>query len=157
MASAGQTEDRNGFNPTASSGRLPQVSQGEYGGAPQLGSTLRFSHQWESCLESGGKNPKVLNEADQAFLLNHIRKGTRGTYKSGWRQFKMFCESFGIDPQWAPVPLIVKFIHHLFEAKVSWSVVLTAISAISKYHVVDKNTGTPIGQHSLVSVAKKAF
>ena len=69
----------------------------------------------------------------------------------------MFCESFGIDPQWAPVPLIVKFICHQFEANVSLSVVLTAVSAISKYHVVDKDTGTPIGQHSLVSMAKKAF
>ena len=69
----------------------------------------------------------------------------------------MFCESFGIDPQWAPVPLIVKFIHHLFEEKVSCSVVMMAVSAISKYHVVDKNTGTPVGQHSLVAMAKKAF
>ena len=33
----------------------------------------------------------------------------------------------------------------------------TAVSAISKYHVVDKDTGIPIGQHSLVSMAKKAF
>ena len=55
------------------------------------------------------------------------------------------------------MPLIVKFIGHLFEAKVSCSVVNTAISAISKYHVVDKDTGTPVGQHSLVTMAKKAF
>merc|ERR1712101_76015 len=89
--------------------------------------------------------------------MNHSRKGTRGTYKSGWCQFKMFCESFGINPQWAPVPLIVKFIHHLFEAKVSCTVVMMAVSAIRKYHVVDKNTGTPVGQHSLVAMAKKAF
>ena len=68
VASAGQTEDRNGFNPPASSSGLPQVSQGEYAGTPQLGSTLRFSHQRESPLESGGKNTEVLNEADQAFL-----------------------------------------------------------------------------------------
>ena len=33
----------------------------------------------------------------------------------------------------------------------------TAVSAISKYHVVDKDTGITIGQHSLVSMAKKAF
>ena len=33
----------------------------------------------------------------------------------------------------------------------------TVCSAISKYHVVDKDTGIPIGQHSLVSIAKKAF
>ena len=87
-----------------------------------------------ACLESGGNNPELLDDADQAFLLNHIRKGTRGTYKSGWHQFKMFCEGFGIDPLWAPVPLIVKFIRHLFEAKVSWAVVLTTISAISNRH-----------------------
>ena len=32
-----------------------------------------------------------------------------------------------------------------------------AISAISKYHVTDKDTGIPVGQHSLVVTAKKAF
>ena len=69
----------------------------------------------------------------------------------------MFCESRGIDPQWAPVPLIVKFIHHLFKSKFSFSMVNMAVSAISKYHVVDKDTGIPIGQHSLVFMAKKAF
>ena len=53
--------------------------------------------------------------------------------------------------------LIVKFICHLFESKVSNSVVSTAVSAISKYHVVEKDTGTPVGQHSLVIMAKKAF
>ena len=132
---------------SATSRRMSQVSQGEYGGAPQLGSTLHFSHQRESHLESSGKNPEVLNKADQAFLLNHIRKGTRGTYKSGWCQFKRFCEGFGIDPQWAPLPLIVKFIHDLYESNVSWSVVLMAVSAIRKYHVVDKIRGTPLGQH----------
>ena len=60
-----------------------------------------FSHQWESHLESGNDNPEVLHVEDLAFLLNHIRKGTRGTYKSGWCQFKTFCDGFGTDPQWA--------------------------------------------------------
>ena len=55
------------------------------------------------------------------------------------------------------MPLIVKFIHHLHVSKVSWSVALTAISAISKYHIVDKNSGNLVGQHPLVSIAKKAF
>ena len=55
------------------------------------------------------------------------------------------------------MPVIVKFIRHSFEANVYLSMVLMAFSAISKYHVVDKNTGTPISQHSLVSMAKKAF
>ena len=34
---------------------------------------------------------------------------------------------------------------------------MNTCSAISKYHVVDKITGTPIGQHPLVTTAKKAF
>ena len=85
MASVGRTEDINGSNPSASGSGLPQVSQGEYRGTPQLGSTLRFSHQWERRLESGGDNPEVLNEQDLAFFFNHIRKGTRGTYKYRWR------------------------------------------------------------------------
>ena len=89
--------------------------------------------------------------------MNHIKKGAKGTYKSGWHRFAKFCESRGIDPQWAPVLLIIKFICHLFESKFSFSIVNTAVSAISKYHVVDKDTGIPIGQHSLVSMAKKAF
>ena len=55
------------------------------------------------------------------------------------------------------MPLIVKFICHLYDSEVSWSVVLTVILAISKYHVVDKNTGTPIGQHPLVTTARKLF
>ena len=82
VASVGQTEDRNGSNLSASGSGLPQVSQGEYGGAPQLGSTLHFSHQRERRLESGGDNPEVLNEQDLAFLVNHIRIGTREFYKS---------------------------------------------------------------------------
>ena len=53
--------------------------------------------------------------------------------------------------------LILRFIRHLFESKYSFSMVSMAVSAISKYHVVDKDSGTPIGQHSLVSMAKKAF
>ena len=83
VASAGQTEDRIGSNPSASSSGLPQVWQGEQRGAPQLGSTLHFSDQQDRHLESSGEDPEVLNEQDLAFLVNHIRKGTKGTYKSG--------------------------------------------------------------------------
>ena len=89
--------------------------------------------------------------------MKHIRKGTVSTYGSGWRRFQKFCEGFRIDPQLAPLPLIVKFIQSLYEAGVSSSVVGTAVSAISKYHIVDPNTGLTTGKHPLVSTAKKAF
>ena len=73
MASVGRTEDRIVSNLSSASGRgLPQVTQGEYRGTPQLGSTIRFSHQWEICLVSGGKNPEVLSEADHAFIIRTI-------------------------------------------------------------------------------------
>ena len=35
--------------------------------------------------------------------------------------------------------------------------VLIAISATYKYNIVDRNTGLPLGQHPLVTTAKKAF
>ena len=34
--------------------------------------TLHFSNQQESGLESGGDDPKVLDDASQAFLINHV-------------------------------------------------------------------------------------
>ena len=127
VASVGRSEDRNGSNLSASSSRLPQVTQGEYRGAPQLGSTIRFSHQRERHLESSGDDPEVLDDADQAFLMNHIRKGTRGTYGTGWCQFQKFCKGYRINPQLAPLPLIVKFVCHLYNSGASCSVVRTAI------------------------------
>ena len=68
------------------------------------------------------------------------------------KTFETICKSCGIDSQLAPVPLIVKF-----KLKVFNSVVSTAVSAISKYHVVDKDNSTPVGEHSLVIMAKKLF
>ena len=87
-----------------------------------LGSTKRFSHQQESCLEFVGDNPEVLDDADQAFLMNHIRKGTRGIYGTGWCWFQRFCKGYRINPQLAPLPLIVKFVHHLYNSGVLCSV-----------------------------------
>ena len=55
------------------------------------------------------------------------------------------------------MPLIVKFISHLYNSDVSWSVVMTAISAIIEYHIIDRNTRNTIGQYPLVVTAKKAF
>ena len=93
---------------------------------------------------------------DQAFLMNHIRKGTRGTYRTGWHQFQKFCKGYRVNPLLAPLPLIVKFVCHLFNSCVSCSVVRTAILAISEYHIIDANTGNTIGQHLLVTTAMRA-
>ena len=60
VALVGQTKDKNGSDSSA-------VSQGE-----------------ESHLESGGRASDILDSKDQEFLMNHIRKGTRVTYCSGW-------------------------------------------------------------------------
>ena len=57
----------------------------------------------------------------------------------------------------APLPLVVKFVCHLYNSGISWSVVRTAISAVSKYHIIDANIGNTIGKHPLVTTAKKAF
>ena len=85
------------------------------------------------------------------------RKGTRGIYGNGWCQFQKFCKGYWVNPDLAPLPLIVKFICHLFDSGVSRSVVRTAVLTISKYHIIDANTGNTIGQHPLVTTTKKAF
>ena len=95
MASVGQTEDRNGSNLSACGSGLPQVSQGEHGGTPHLGSTLRFSHQQENCLVSSGDNPEVMDDDDQTFLMNHIRKGTKELIKLGSASFKSSVRDMG--------------------------------------------------------------
>ena len=100
---------------------------------------------------------KVLEDADQAFLMNHIRKSTRKTYGTGWHQFRKFCKGYRVNPQMAQLPLIVKFIHYLYNSRYSCSVVKIAISAISKYHIINVSTGNTIGQHPLVTSTKKAF
>ena len=89
--------------------------------------------------------------------MNHIRKGTRGTYGTGWCWFQRFCEGYRVNPQLAPFQLIVKFILNLYNSSILCSVVRTAISAISKYHITDTNTGNTIGQHPLFTTSKKAF
>ena len=136
---------------------MPQVTQGEHRGAPQFGSTVHFPHQREDSVVSSGEDPEALSDADHAFLRNHLRKGTTSTYGTGWRRFQRFCEGYRINPQLAPLPLIVKFIRNLYEKGKSASIVGNSLSAISKYHIIDASTGLSIGKHPLVSTAKKAF
>ena len=114
-------------------------------------------HQREVSVVSSGKDPEALSDADHAFLRHHIRKGTTTTYGSGWRRFQTFCEGYRINPQLAPLPLIVKFIRNLYEKGKSVLMVKNSLSAISKYHIVDASTGLTIGKHPLVSTAKKAI
>ena len=135
VASVGWTEDKNSSNLSVSGSGLSQVSQGEYRGAPQR----------ESHLESDGYDPDVLDDADQAFLMNHFRKGTRGAYRTGWCWFQEFYKEYRVNTQLAPLPLTVKFVRHLFDSGVFCSVVRTAISAISKYHIIDANMENTIG------------
>ena len=89
--------------------------------------------------------------------MNHFRKGTRGAYRSGWCWFQEFYQEYRVNTQLAPLPLTVKFVRHLFDSGVFCSVVRTAISAISKYHIIDANMENTIGQHPLVISAMKAF
>ena len=76
----------------------------------------------------------------------------------GGNSFQKFCKGYWINPQLAfPLTLILKCVCHLNNSGVLCSVVRTAISATSKYHIIDKETGNTIGQHPLVTTYKKAF
>ena len=71
MASVGRSEDKIGSHPVANEA-TDLVTLGKHRGTPQIGSTTRFPHQWESRLVSGGKDPEVLSEADHAFIIRTI-------------------------------------------------------------------------------------
>ena len=98
-----------------------------------------------------------MSDADHAFLRNHIRDSTTGTSGSGWRQFQKFRKGFKINPQVASLPLIVKFIRNLYETSGMCPMLNPSLSAINKYHIVDLTTRKTVGNHPLVSTAKKAF
>ena len=82
VVSVGQTEVRNSSNLTAKVAadclRFPKGSTEEL----QNLDPLYFFHI-RGKVKSGGDVPDVLDDADQAFLMNHIRNGTRGTYGTG--------------------------------------------------------------------------
>ena len=61
VASVGRSEDGMGSDPFAQCSGMHQVTQGENRGTPQLGSTLRFPHQQESRLVSGGEDPEPMD------------------------------------------------------------------------------------------------
>ena len=50
---------------------------------------------------------------------------------------------------------IVKFIHHKYVTGVSHAVMTSAIAAVSKYHIPDKDSSVNVGRHPLVTTAKK--
>ena len=74
---------------------------------------------------------EILNQENIDFLSKHIRLQTRETYGSGWCQFQSFCLGKNINPQLALMPLIIKFIRHLFNYGASYAVVASAIATVS--------------------------
>ena len=52
---------------------------------------------------------------------------------------------------------IMKFICLVYNTRVSHAMTASAIAAISKYHIPDKDSGVNVGRHPLVTTAKKAF
>ena len=57
----------------------------------------------------------MLDTEDQEFLMDHIRRGTKKTYGSGWLRFHDFCRERRVDAMNASPQFVVKFIHHCQE------------------------------------------
>ena len=155
MASSGRDENRKCSSSSEESSKLPEVSEGKLSGASPDGSPIRLPHHKEGSVVQGG-NPDVLDEEDQEFLMHHIRCGTKKTYNSRWLRFCDFCREREVDPMTASVQCIVKFIRHCFELGLTYSVMRTVVSAISKYHITG-DSGLTVGRHPLVHRASKAF
>ena len=155
VALVGYTKNKIGSNPIANSSILPQVSQREHGGTLQYRSTLHFSYK--SILESCSNNPDFLNQEDLDLLSKYLRTQTRETYGPGLHHFQGFCKGYNVIHLVASLPLIVKFICHLYNIGVFHKVMASAIAAISKYQITDKTSGINMGKHPLVTTAKKIF
>ena len=39
----------------------------------------------------------ILDSVDQEFFMNHIRKGSRGTYSTGWHKFFSLCKEHKVN------------------------------------------------------------
>ena len=88
--------------------------------------------------------------------MNHIRKGTKKTYSSGWLRFCYFCGEQEVNPLTASPQYVVKFIRHCYDLGVSYHVMKNAVSAVSKYHIAG-DSGRTMGRHPLVCRARTAF
>ena len=89
-----------------------------------------------------------------AFLAQHLAKGTQKGYNSCYSRFVFYCSSKNIDPESCNPEAIAKYIQYLFESGSSYSSVNMARSAISKFHL--GYNGSPAGQHKIVCNAVKA-
>merc|ERR1712114_90052 len=98
----------------------------------------------------------MLYTESKEFLMDHIRRGTKNAYSSGWLRFCDFCRERRVDPMNASPQFVVKFIRHCQELGVTYHVVKNAIFAVSKYHITG-DSGLTMGRHPLVARARKAF
>ena len=104
-------------------------------------------------IQGGGDE---LDNEDRDFLSQHIRKGTKKSYNSGWLQFSTFCKTRKVEPLVASEATIVKFIKQMFMAGHQYRTMNVAVSAISKFHV-RLSSGLTIAYLPLVQQAKKSF
>ena len=49
----------------------------------------------------------------------------------------------------------MKYIHHIFETGIFSAMIASAIAAVSKYYIPDKDSGVNVGRYPLVTTAKK--
>ena len=95
-----------------------------------------------------------LNQADLDFLANHLAPNTAAGYGYVFRKFRVFCENLQADPLTYSPTVVVKYLRHMSESGAEYSTVNYHRSGISKFHT--GVSGTPIGEHPLVSQAVKA-
>ena len=49
----------------------------------------------------------------------------------------------------------MKYIHYIFETGIFSAMIASAIAAVSKYYIPDKDSGVNVGRYPLVTTAKK--
>ena len=87
--------------------------------------------------------------------MKYVKKQTRQNYGPMWHLFLKFCKGKDIIPPRALLPFIMKYIHHIFETGIFSAMIASAIAAVSKYYIPDKDSGVNVGRYPLVTTAKK--
>ena len=67
------------------------------------------------------------------------------------------CKGYKVTPQLDSLPLIVKFICHMYDTGISHANVASAIAVVSKYHIPNKDSGVNVGRYPLVTTTKIFF
>ena len=119
----------------------------------ETNSNTKFNHTYSYISGMAGFRERLslrgVSEETTQLIPKSRRQGTLRNYKSAWKKWSGWCDSWKVDPFRCPVNYVLEYLSLLFyHEKLSSGTIGLHRSAISAYHVHVHDK--PIGQHRLV-------